>query len=190
VLVTSPSPGDGKTTVAANLAVAVAHQGMRVLLIDADLRRGRIHQLFRMQREPGLSQVLTGETTLAAAIRPTPITGLFVLMTGCLPDAPSELVGGGSMRSLLEDAAREFAMVVLDSPPVLAAADASVLTTLVDATMVVVRAGQTGQEAAQAAVGQLNAVGGKVVGAVLNDPDAALRANQEYYYYSNYYGKV
>jgi capsular exopolysaccharide synthesis family protein len=185
VLITSAAPSEGKTTVAANLAIAFAQQGLRVLLIDADMRRGRLHDLFRLSREPGLSQVLAEEITLEAAVRPTPVTGLFMLTTGRLPDTPSELVGAGSMRRLLDQATREYGVVILDSPPVLAAADASVITSIADATIIVVRAGQTDQEEAQATIDQLTAVGGKVVGAVLNDPNTKLRASASYY---KYYG--
>jgi capsular exopolysaccharide synthesis family protein len=189
VLVTSPAPGDGKTTVAANLAIAFAHQGMRVLLIDADMRRGRVHDLFRVGRDPGLSQVLTGAVTFEAAVRPTPVTGLFILPTGVLPDDPNELVGAEGMRTMLGELAREFAMVVVDSPPVMAASDAAVMSTICDATVVVVRAGQTHEEEARHTLRQLSMVGGNVVGAVLNDPDAKVGAGSDYYYYSSYYGK-
>ncbi|HEY8257419.1 MAG TPA: polysaccharide biosynthesis tyrosine autokinase [Gemmatimonadales bacterium] len=188
VLVTSPAPGDGKTTVAANLAIAFAHQGMRVLLVDADMRRGRMHELFRISRDPGLSQVLMGEFALDGVVRPSPVTNLFTVSTGRLPDAPAELVGGASMRSFLDQATREFGMVVIDSPPVLAASDAAVLASLADATVMVVRAGRSHEEEVQATMEQLLSVGGKVVGAVLNDPEATVRAYGGYYY-SKYYGK-
>jgi succinoglycan biosynthesis transport protein ExoP len=189
VLVTSPAPGDGKTTVAANLAIAFAHQGMRVLLIDADMRRGRVHDLFRVGRDPGLSQVLGGVVTFEAAVRPTPVTGLFILPTGLLPDDPNELVGAEVMRTMLAQWAREFAIVVVDSPPVMAASDAAVMSTICDATVVVVRAGQTHEEEARHTLRQLSMVGGNVVGAVLNDPDAKVGAGSDYYYYTSYYGK-
>jgi len=188
VLVTSPAPGDGKTTVAANLAIAFAHQGMRVLLVDADLRRGRVHDLFHCPREPGLSQLLQNEITLEAAVRPTPVTGLYAMATGRLPDAPNELVGGENMRAFLTKATTEYALVVIDSPPVLAASDAAVMSTYSDATVVVIRAGRTHEEEIQRTLDQLNAVGGNVVGAVLNDPDSAIAPGGAYYY-SEYYGK-
>ena len=186
VLVTSPAPGDGKTTVAANLAIAFAHQGMRVLLVDADLRRGRVHDLFHLTRAPGLSQVIAGEVTFEAAVRPTPVNGLFMLATGRLPDAPNEMVGSEYLRTLLGEWSREFGVVVIDSPPVLAASDAAVLSTICDATVVVVRAGQTHAQEAQVTLRQLSMVGGNVVGAVLNDPDAKVGSTGGYYYYSGY----
>jgi succinoglycan biosynthesis transport protein ExoP len=190
VLVTSPAPGDGKTTVAANLAIAFAQQGMRVLLIDGDLRRGRLHALFHRPREPGLTQVLAGRLTLDAAVHATPVNGLFVLATGGLPEGPNELLGADPIQTLLRQAAAEFAMIVIDSPPVLAAPDAAVLSTFSDATILVIRAGRTQEQEAQICVDQLAAVGANVVGAVLNDPDSAIRANMgEYAYYDKYYGR-
>jgi succinoglycan biosynthesis transport protein ExoP len=189
VVVTSPAPGDGKTTVAANLAATFARQGMRVLLVDCDLRRGRIHTLFRVPREPGLTQVLTGETTLSQAAHQTSVEGLSILTTGLMPKNPGELVGTEAMRSVLEMASREFALVVLDTPPVLAAADAAVLSSLVDATILVVRAGRTRETEAQATVEQLLAVNARVVGAVLNDQDSKLQQyGENAYYYSEYHG--
>jgi succinoglycan biosynthesis transport protein ExoP len=187
VLVTSPAPGDGKTTVAANLAIAFAHQGMRVLLIDADLRRGRIHDLFHAERDPGLSQVLQGVMKLEDAVRVTPVTGLFMLPTGKIPNDPAELVGDSRMRDLLQRLVTDYAVVVIDSPPVLACSDAAMLSTITDATVVVVRAGRTNEDEAQAALDQIAGVGGNVVGAVLNDPDAAI-SRYGGYYYSKYYG--
>lgn len=188
VVVTSPAPGDGKTTVAANLAATFARQGMRVLLIDCDLRRGRLHSLFRFSREPGLTQVLAGQAVLTQVVHQTPLDGLSVLTTGSVPGNPGELVGGEPMRALLEQASQEFNLVVLDTPPVLAAADAAVLSSVVDATILVVRAGRTREMEAQTTIEHLTAVNARVVGAVLNDQDSKLQQYGQYYYYSGYYG--
>ncbi len=189
VVVTSPAPGDGKTTVASNLAATFARQGMRVLLVDCDLRRGRLHTLFRVPREPGLTQVLTGQTTLAQALHQTPVEGLAMLTTGVVPGNPGELVGGDPMRALLEQAVQEFALVVLDTPPVLAAADAAVLSSMVDATVLVLRAGRTRENEAQNTIEQLMGVNARVVGAVLNDQDSKLQQYGEYAAYYGYYGQ-
>lgn len=189
LVVTSPAPGDGKTTVAANLAATFARQGIRVLLIDCDLRRGRIHAMFRIPREPGLTQVIHGQASLAETALQTSIDGLMVLPTGAVPSNPGELVGGDAMRALLELASQEFALVVLDTPPVLAAADAAVLSSMVDATVLVLRAGRTREEEAQTTLEQLFAVNARVVGAVLNDQDSKLEEyGENSYYYSGYYG--
>jgi tyrosine-protein kinase Etk/Wzc len=187
ILVTSPAPGDGKTTVAANLAIAFAHQGMRVLLMDADMRRGRVHDVFKIARHPGLSEILLGNSVLGSAARATSIVGLDVLPNGTVPDAPSELVGSERLRTLLEEATQTYAITVIDSPPVLATADPALISTISEATVLVVRAGRTDGGEAQVALEQLMAVGAKVVGAVLNDPDSTVRAYGGYYY-SKYYG--
>jgi Mrp family chromosome partitioning ATPase len=136
-----------------------------------------------------LAQVLEDQLPLDAAVRPTPVTGLYAVATGRLPDSPNELIGGDHMRAFLEKATREYALVVLDSPPVLAASDAAIMTTYADATIVVVRAGRTHEDEIQRTMDQLRSVGGRVVGAVLNDPDAALGAGGGHYYYTEYYGK-
>jgi capsular exopolysaccharide synthesis family protein len=187
ILITSPAPGDGKTTVAANLAACFAQQGMRVLLVDCDLRRGRLHSLFNGSREPGLSDVLLGRSTLEDAIRMTDTGSLSLLTTGCLPNLPAELLGSPSMRDLLQRLRVEYAVVVLDTPPVLSASDTTVLASEVDASILVLRAGQTDVTEAQLAMRQLRSVGGDVIGAVLNDRDNVLKGHDSYYY-GAYYG--
>lgn len=188
IVVTSPAPGDGKSTVASNLAVTFAQQGMRVLLVDCDLRRSSLHNIFRVRREPGLTQVLRGELALEAAMRVTGVDNLFLLSAGPLVAAPAELLGAPQMRALLDRLTHDFEVIILDSPPVLVASDAAVLAATADGTLVVLRAGQTEEGDAQLAVEQLTAVGAQVVGAVLNDPDAAARRHGGYQY-AGYYGE-
>jgi tyrosine-protein kinase Etk/Wzc len=187
IVVTSASPGEGKTTTAANLAVTFAQQGMRVLLIDCDLRRARLHKMFNVPREPGLTELILDHEVAAEVIRSTPVENLSVLTSGTLPPNPSELLGGPQMERVLELLRDRFDMIVLDSPPLLAASDASVLGTKTDGVLLVVRAGQTERGAAQQAVQQLAVVGARVVGAVLNDPDAKVPQYGGYYNYE-YYG--
>lgn len=187
VVVTSASPGEGKTTTTSNLAVTFAQQGMRVLLIDCDLRKARLHKVFGVEREPGLTQFMLGHSTLADVIRQTPVEGLSVLPSGTLPPNPSELLGGDRMRDTLRTLAEHFDLLILDTPPLLAAADAAVLGTRADGVLLVVRAGGTERGAAQQALQQLAAVGAHVVGAVLNDPDAKVPQYGGYYQY-DYYG--
>lgn len=170
--VTSPSPSEGKTTTAANLAVAYAQQGLRVAVVDCNLRKARLHQVFGTPREPGLTGLVLGHVPLDQALRESAVDRLHVMPAGVLAPNPSELLGGERMREILDLLSARFDLVILDTPPLLAAADASILATLADAVLVVVRAGQTDRGAAQRAIQQLSKVGANVVGAVLNDPDS------------------
>jgi tyrosine-protein kinase Etk/Wzc len=187
IVVTSASPGEGKTTTAANLAVTFAQQGMQVLLVDCDLRRARLHKMFGIPREPGLTEVMLDQGDAAEVAHKTAVDGLSVLSSGTLPPNPSELLGGARMERVLEELRERFDVIILDSPPLLAASDAAVLGTKTDGVLLVVRAGQTERGAAQQAVQQLANVGARVVGAVLNDPDAKVPQYGGYYNYE-YYG--
>jgi tyrosine-protein kinase Etk/Wzc len=187
VVVTSALEGEGKTTTSVNLAATFAQQGVRVLLIDCDLRRAGLHKLFGEDRKPGLTNVLFRENATEEAIRATPVENLYLLPSGTLPTNPSEVLGGSRMREFMAELAGQFELLVLDTPPLLAAADAAILGTEADGVVVVVKAGSTELTAAKQAVSQLSAVGARVVGAVLNDPDGKVPKYSAYYYYE-YYG--
>lgn len=183
IVVTSASPNEGKTITSANLAVSFAHHGMRVLLLDCDLRRGRLHRVFQIAREPGITELVIGREDPEAVTRETNVKGLYVIPSGNLPPNPSELLGGERMRQALAALSEAFDLIVIDSPPLLAASDAAILATLSDGVVLVLRAGSTEGEAARQAIEQLNAVGARVVGAVLNDPDAKVPSYRGYYHY-------
>ena len=201
LVVTSAAPGEGKTLTAANLAASFAHDGLQTLLVDCDVRRPKLHGLFRVPRTPGLLDLLApptpssdgrvhslsfksedGGDTLEHVIRETPIRGLSLLTCGALPTNASNLLSGVRMRSLLQELTKRFDLVILDTPPVLATADAGILGSLADGVLLVVRAGQTDRSAAQRAYHQLANVGSRVLGAVLNDPKGEVSQYGDYYY--------
>jgi polysaccharide biosynthesis transport protein len=187
IVVTSSAPGEGKTTTAANLAVAFAQQGTRVLLADCDLRKGRLHRLFLTPRSPGITEIILGQEVPSAAIRPTAVENLFLLPSGEAPPNPAVLLSSGRMRELIETLSERFDVVIFDTPPILAASDAAVLGSAVDGVVMVVRAGKTERDAAQQSIQQLMNVGAHVVGAVLNDPDSTVSKYGGHYQYE-YYG--
>jgi Mrp family chromosome partitioning ATPase/uncharacterized protein involved in exopolysaccharide biosynthesis len=208
LVVTSAAPGEGKTLTSANLSVTFAYDGLRVLLVDCDVRRPRLHGLFQVPRSPGLMELLTpsyngtdvsqsltfdpaaGRTDsgrpVTDIIRPTNVRGLSLLTCGALPTNPSGLLSGVRMRVLLQELAKSFDLVVLDTPPVLATADAGILGSLADGVLLVVRAGQTDRIAAKRAHQQLVNVGARVVGTVLNDPGGEVSQYGDYYYPYDY----
>lgn len=181
LVVTSASPSEGKTTTAVNLAIAFAQQGVRVLLVDCDLRRPRIDQIFGIACEPGLFALAVEEERTEVVIRETEVEGLFVLPAGVVPPNPGELLGGAAMRRLLDRLSDAYDLVILDTPPVLLAGDASILAAGADGVLFVVRAGETDREAARAALQQLGTVGARIVGAILNDPDGEVPRYTGYY---------
>lgn len=187
MVVTSAGPADGKTTTSSNVAATFAQQGMRVVLVDCDLRRPRIHEVFGLNKEPGLSQLILGYNGVEEVIRPSGVENLSIISSGTPPPNPSELLGSERMMSVLRDLRDSFDLVVLDTPPVLLAPEASVLAAGADGVVLVVRAGVTQRAAAQDAAQQLHTVGANLVGTVLNDPDAKLPGYSSYYAY-RYYG--
>ena len=184
---TSPTPAEGKTTTTANLAVAYAQQGVRVLLVDCDLRKSRVHKLFGFPREPGLTDLVLGKASWEECCREISVEGMDVLGAGTHPPNPSELLGGARMRKALDAFRERYDMVLLDTPPLIAGPDAAILGSLCDGVLLVVRAGQTEREAGQQAVRQLHTVGARVLGAVLNDPDGELPKYSSYYSYQYKY---
>lgn len=189
LLVTSPGASEGKSSITANLAVTFAQQRLRVLLVDCDIRRSRLHTMFGIDRLPGLTEVLVRQATLEESIRPTDVEGLHLLPAGTLVPNVSELLGSDRMRAVLAELSDRYDLVLVDTPPVLAAADAEILGVQTDAALVVVRAGQTERQPAQYAVQQLRAIGARVVGGVLNDPDEKVAGYGRYTYYYDYYSK-
>jgi len=186
IVVTSASAKDGKTTTAANLAVTFAQHGTRVLLLDADLRRARLHTVFDVSREPGLTDVVLGRSTMREAVRPTLVDGLSFLPAGVLLPNPSEFLGGEPLHEVLQDLAAEYDLLVLDTAPVFAASDSTILGRLADGALFVIRAGKTERTEAVDALNRLMRGGVHVIGGVMNDPDDRVSQSTSYYYGSTY----
>jgi capsular exopolysaccharide synthesis family protein len=169
ISVTSAMPNEGKTLVAANLAVAFAQAGHETILVDTDLRKPEVHKLFGLSNAVGLTNLLRStEPNLQLALQTTVEPRLRLVASGTLPPNPAELLGSKSMATVIERLRKEAEIVVFDTPPLQAVTDAAVLAASLDGTLLVAHAGQTGRAAAQSAVDALNRVGARVLGVVLN----------------------
>jgi capsular exopolysaccharide synthesis family protein len=168
LVITSPRPEDGKTTVACNLAASLAQAGRRILLVDANFRRPAIHRVYPNGNGKGLSNILINDGTLDECRAKTDLPNLDVLTTGPLPPNPAELINTDTFRRFVEEATSKYDQVLFDAPPVLLASDALVLSTLVDGAVLVCRARENSRGIAQRALTLLGRVNAHVFGAVLN----------------------
>ncbi len=180
ILVTSARPGEGKTTVAVNLAFSLAQLGQSVLLVDADMRRPSIQNYFP-QRGSRLSGYLAGQGAWQQMVYPTSIGRLYVLHCGPIPENPSELLSSDRMRALIQESMATYRFVILDSPPLLNRADSRILGSMVGATILVVKGGETPRQVVQYAESQVRSVGANLIGVVLNNLDSSLN---DYSYYA------
>ena len=186
LLVTSAAPSEGKTTVACCIAVVMAQAGKKVLLLDCDMRRPRIHRIFRKPNDVGATTALMDLGRVTEAVRETEVPNLSIMTTGPIPPNPAELLHSEAFAKLLAHLESQFDSIVIDSPPVAPVTDAAILSTKVDGTVLVVRALQTRKDLARRATRSLRDVGGRTVGTVLNAVDFERR---EYGYYQYYYYK-
>jgi capsular exopolysaccharide synthesis family protein len=185
LLVTSPNAGDGKSTTAANLAVTMASAGKRVILVDADLRKPTLHQVFNLENRVGLTSALLSGNGTRSYIQPSGFDNLSVLASGPLPPNPSELLSSPRMRDLVEALRRETDMVVVDSPPALVVTDATLLSALADGTILVAESGHTRSAALRQAVDGLSRATDRLLGVVLNKMGRRGRPGYYYYYRSD-----
>jgi capsular exopolysaccharide synthesis family protein len=180
IMVTSSEPGEGKSTIAGNLALSFAQDGKRVLLIDCDLRKPSLHKKFKISNLVGLSDVLIGKEDLKTALHRYN-ENLVVLTSGKIPPNPSEMLSSKTMSMLLEELKGVFDCVILDTPPVQAVTDSQILSTKADGTILVIRAERTKRDSVQNALGLLKKVNANIIGTVLNGVDSG--RNKYYYYY-------
>ena len=188
IMVTSAMPKEGKTVVSSNLAVSFAHTGARTLLVDTDLRRGRLHRLFGYRKDPGLSNVLLNEVTLEEACRPTGQENLTILSAGRHLESGTELLGSPRFREIMQTLRGRYDRIVIDTPPVLGLSETSIMQALVDGVLFVIWTGNTPARSAKSAIDMLAANGANFYGFVLNRLDLSATANYyQYYYYSHDY---
>lgn len=176
VLVTSAVPGEGKTTTAVNMAVTFADNGMRVLLVDADMRRPDVHQVLRMEQGPGLAELLRENLDPHAIVRPTRIENLWMASSGRVPPNPAEVLGSDKMRRLMRDLGKEFDLVLCDAPSILAVTDPVLLAKDVDAVVLVIAAQYARRETIARAKSLLETANANIAGAVLNGLAARRRS--------------
>ncbi len=188
LLITSSLPSEGKTTTATNTAISLAQTGARVLIIDADMRRPRLHSIFGVENGNGLSTLLSSELTDAdvnSAIKQDEKSKLFLLTSGPIPPNPAELVGSEQMASLLRVLQTKFTHVVVDSPPIASFTDGVLIASMVDGVILVVNAGRSSRQVVKRSRQLLHEIGAKIFGVVLNNVN--LNNKDNYYYYQSYY---
>ena len=197
LLVTSTLPGEGKSWVASNLAVAFAQADNRVILIDADMRKGRIYNIFGVLPRPGLSNYLSGvnernqeQLNLINFLRETEIPNLYIMPAGNIPPNPSELLTTPQMVNLLEDLKEECDLIIIDGTPSKLVTDAVILSRIVDSTIVVTAHNQTKKDDLEKVVRDIKNVGGNIAGIVYNKVPVSSKKYNETYYYSSIPQKV
>lgn len=189
MVITSASPREGKTTVTVNIAITLAQSGKRVLMVDTDLRRPRIHRAFGISGARGVTSVIAGQERIQDVAVASGIPNLDIIPCGPIPPNPSELLHTARFKELVEEALLHYDRVIFDSPPLGAVTDAAVIAPQLDAVLLVVKSHHTTRDALSSALRQLRDVGANVVGGVLNDVDPKRKgyayggADQYYYYY-------
>jgi capsular exopolysaccharide synthesis family protein len=185
LLITSSQPAEGKTTTSVNTAISLAQTGAAVLIVDADLRRPRVHKIFGLKNTAGLCNYLTGDADLSSLVQ-VAMPNLYVLPVGPLPPNPAELLGSPRMKQVIETLSQNFDYVVIDSPPVASFADSLILSALVEGVILVVKGSVTPREMAQRTKTLLQSVGARILGVVVNQ--IKLQPH-DYYYYATYYSR-
>jgi capsular exopolysaccharide synthesis family protein len=188
MLITSPSPTEGKSLTVANLAVAMAQAGKKTVIIDADLHRPRQHRLFSLPNNVGVTTALLAEhPDPGDLLQSTEVDNLQVLTSGPLPPNPAELLGSDRMKELLQHLVEQTDVIIMDSPPAIVLSDAMILATQSDGVLLVLDVGQTRRDAARRAVESLRQVNARIVGVLLNRVPTNGGGYYYYYYYSGYY---
>lgn len=187
IAVTSSTPGEGKTTTIANLAITFAQSGSRVLIMDADLRKPRVHKVFHVPNDRGMTTVLSRLYSYSECIVGSVVDNLYILTSGPIPPNPSEMLSSNAMKSFLEQVKQDFDIILIDAPPVGVVTDAAIISTIVDGTILVISSGHVEIEAAQRAKELLEKVNANILGVVLNkvNKDNQGGSYSYYYYYAD-----
>ncbi len=186
LVITSAGPGEGKSITVCNTAITFAQAGSRVLVIDGDLRKPKIHKIFGLKNRKGLTNILALHEDYHDYVESGPVSNLDILTSGAIPPNPSELLSSRSMKELLGRISEEYDYVLVDSPPVGVVTDASIISTIVDGTVLVVASRQVEAEALRHSRELLDKVNANIIGVVLNKISRSEKGGYYYYYY--YYG--
>lgn len=190
IIVTSSVPGEGKSTICANLAVVMAENGYKTILIDCDQRSPRQHKLFNTSNEKGLSDLLVGNIEFSEAVQKTEVPYLNIITSGTKPPNPSELVASEKMKNFIENLKEAYDYIILDTPPVIIVTDAQLLSTYADGCVLVVASSEVEKAAAVKAKELLEKVNAKILGVVLNKVNVKHKGSYYHYYYGNNSKKV
>lgn len=183
ILFSSAMTQEGKTATVVNMAISFAQLQERVLVVETDLRKPRLHRLFKVRNIPGLTGFLTGKVPLKEVIQKTFIENIWLVPSGPIPPNPAELLNSKKLRDLLDEVSQVFDIILLDSPPILAVTDSVIIASIVDSIVAVVRAGKTRRKPFLSAVEELKRARSKIIGVVFNGADFAKEGS----YYSKYY---
>ena len=194
ILISSAGPGEGKTTTVANLAITYANLGKRTLLVDTDLRRPVVHKVFDLEREPGVTNYLSGQTSnYQSLVKKCEIDNLSIITSGIIPPNPSELLGSKRMMNLVKQLEEDWDMVLFDSPPLIAVTDANMIVKEIDQIVLVVKSGQTDKKAFHHTISNLKNIDAPIGGIIMNAVTGKSSYGSYYYYYyyqyNDYYGK-
>lgn len=191
IVLTSPNPQEGKSTISCNLAASLALDGRQVVLLDCDLRKPRLHRVFHMLPQPGLTTYLTGNGGWEDIIKPTQVPNLWFVPAGPVPPSPTELLSSEAFKELLQRLALDFQHVIIDTPPALGFADARVVSALVDGVLLVMKHQSTPREAGRMTCHLFSQIHAPLLGIILNQVNNNGLGRYEYYYnpksYANYY---
>jgi len=190
IVVTSPDKGEGKTTTGGNLAITIAKDGNKVLIMDCDLRKPRVHKYFRVHNEEGVTNILVNNTPFEQVRQVFKgDENIHIVTSGPLPPNPAELLGSGKMLQFLDKVKEEYDYVIIDAPPVGQVTDAAVIGSSADGVVLTLASAQSNIHAAKRAKELLDNVGAKIIGTVLTKVDKANTGYTYYSYYNSYYGE-